>query len=358
MQLNKTTLLPIEAWLKKKAEDPNYFPNSSDSHFDRYWTVKANLEPLYKWIGAGTSAEDSGIYTDHSLDHFNAVLRYTGYLLGLPQHGDSSDLNVDLNLTPYEVYLTLVSILLHDAGNIYGRQGHEKKPFQILKDMGKAACPDGFEAKTIARIAKVHGGKQTDHKGELTKDTIANSSLNTSDSYKGIPYRGRLIAAIVRFADEICEDRDRAAQPLLHSQSLPKKSEIFHRYAHSISSVDVDLQGKTIKIKYELEKEDAIKKFGKGNNESVQDVYLIDEINERLEKMYCELSYCRRFFAEVLSIDVIRATIIIHDDEELAHKQTFELREHGYPSLPFKFRDKHPDWCGEQVKRLLMEDEG
>lgn len=355
MQLNKSTLLPIEAWLRNKAEDPNNFPPSSDNHFDRYWVVKTSLAPLYKWVGAGTSSEDGGIYTDHSLDHFNAVLRYTGYLLGLPKYGNASDFREELTLTPYEVYLTLVSILLHDAGNIYGRQGHEKKPLKIIKDMGKAACPDAFEAKTIATIAKVHGGKQKDASGELTKDTIANSSLNTEDTYKAIPYRGRLIAAIVRFADEICEDRDRAAQPLMESPTLPKKSEVFHQYAHSISSVEVDLQGKTIKIKYELEKEDAIRKFGKGNKDDIQEVFIIDEINERLEKMYCELSYCRRFFADALSIEVIRATVRIHDDEEVVQEQTFELREHGYPSLPFKFREEHPDWHGEKVKDLLTE---
>ncbi|ODM29853.1 hypothetical protein A6779_12055 [Marinobacter adhaerens] len=358
MQLSKSNLLPIELWLQKKAEDPNLFPNSSDNHFDRYWTAKTQLEPLYKWIGPGTSAEDNGIYTDHSIDHFNAVIKYTGFLLGLPQHVDQSNIDVELKLNPYEVYLTLVSILLHDAGNIYGRQGHEKRPAKIIQDLGPAAFPDNFEARTIAHIARVHGGKKLDAKGETTKDTISNSPLKAIDHYKGTKYRAQLIAAIVRFADEICEDRDRASQPLLISRNLPRQSEVFHQYAHSISSVEVDLQAKMINIKFELEKEDAIRTFGKGEADDIQEVYIIDEINERLEKMYCELCYCRRFFAEALSIDAIRATVIIHDEDEPAQEETFELRERGYPSQPFKFKEEHPEWCGEKVKNSLMQLEG
>ena len=73
---------------------------------------------IYPLIGAATSAEDQGIYTDHGPDHFDSVIRYAGKLLNLPVVIEG---NEKICISPYEVFILLVSILLHDAGNIYGR---------------------------------------------------------------------------------------------------------------------------------------------------------------------------------------------------------------------------------------------
>ena len=352
--MSQEQLLPLELWLKKKSTNQNLFPSGSGNHFDRYQQIKQYLEMnVYPLIGAATSAEDGGIYTDHSITHFNAVIRYAGKLLDLNASEGDKENAEDIKLNPYEVFILLISILLHDAGNIYGRTGHEKKPLVIFQDMGRAICTDEFEARFIAKIAEAHGGKAIDEYGQETKDTIRNSPLKEIGTYRSVEYRPQLIAALVRFADEICEDRTRAARFLLSHSQLPKKSEIYHYYADAISSVDVDLVSKFVSIKYELKREDVLNKKGKGEQEE----YLIDEIIDRLEKMYCELLYCRAFMYEVVPINQIRATITIYG-EDIELEEGFILTEKGYPKDAFSFSASYPDWSGEKVKIRFANNEG
>lgn len=363
MNLNQNDMEPLEVWFKARQQDVQQFPNRKNDYFDRYWMIKQYCaEKIYPYVGAGTSAEDGGVYTDHSLDHFNAVIRYTGKLLGVPN--DLTQItDAKLALTPYEVFITLVSILLHDAGNIEGRRNHEKKPLKIFTGMGELACHDQFEAIPIAEIAQAHGGKIVSVDGSESKDTI--SSLREHNTYLSVSFRPRLIAAIVRFADEICEDRTRAARYLLQNNVLPKKSEIFHRYANSISSVDVDLKSKWVSIKYEIFCDDVACKYGKDNGLGGNDEqYLIDEINSRLEKMYCEMLYCKYHMIEASHINQIRATVIIYSslNSELhgsaIMENVFELKESGYPTGAFSFDKIYPDWCGEKINIKLSEPKG
>lgn len=342
------TLFPLEIYLERKSKEPQNFPYNKTDYFQRYRIIKDYLaDVVYPNIHAGTSAEDGGIYTDHSINHFNSVITYLGKLVDI----DKNNIDKELEISPYEVYVALVAILLHDAGNIFGRQGHEKKTSQILKEIGPVACPDNFEGKRIAKIATAHGGKFKKRDGNFTKDTI--SQLAETDSLGGISYRPKLIAALVRFADEICEDRSRAVKYLLDRSALPKFSEIFHQYAASISSVDVDFLSKRILIKYEIEEEDAKKKFGKGDSKNVEEAYLIDEINTRLEKMFHELIYCKNFMYEVCPLNKIRADIIIYSDDMDEIQKSFELEQSGYPNENFSFSDSYPDWSGDKLLEVL-----
>ena len=355
MDMIQDQLLPLELWLKTMSENDNLFPHTGHNYFKRYEEIKQYLDNnVYKWIGAATSAEDKGIYTDHGIDHFQAVIRSAGKLLGINSIENTQNKINNINLNPYEVFILLVAILLHDAGNAYGRAGHEKKPLAILEDMGKAICPDNFESIFIGKIAEAHGGKVKDKNGQETKDTIRNSQLNETDTYYSIVFRPRLIAALVRFADEICEDRTRAANFLMSHNILPRKSEIYHSYANAISSVDVDLASKLISIKYELNKNDVLDKKGKDDDEE----FLIDEINNRLEKMYCELLYCKAFMYEIVPLTHIRATITIYDKGEVMEDKGFELAEDGYPEGAFSFRSSYPEWSGEDVKNRILDKEG
>lgn len=360
MNLDINSLEPIESWFKEHQTETKAFPNGSNSYFNKYWRIKEYLaEHVYKHIGAGTSAEDGGIYTDHSIDHFNCVIRYAGKLLGIPDDYNSGD-EVKLGLSPYEVFIMLVSILLHDAGNIEGRRGHEKHPQKILEKELKTEIPDRFEAKPIADIAQAHGGKFKDSNGQISKDTF--SLLKSHDTYGGKSYRPKLIAAIVRFADEICEDRSRASKYHIDQNKLPKKSEVYHQYAASITSVDIDLRSKWVNVKFELTKSNVTQKFGKDVGlEKPKDCFLIDEINERLEKMYCELLYCKPHMIEVVHINQVRANVVIYNstnDEYLGdvfESHVFELKEEGYPTSSFSFKKMHPDWCGRVVKKRIGE---
>lgn len=290
------------------------------------------------------SVDGGGIFTDHGPDHFDAVIRYAGKLLAAPIE---PDVNCKLDISPYEIFALLVSILLHDAGNIYGRSGHEKQALAIYQGMGPGLCPDVFEARIIASIAKAHGGYVKLADGSESKDTIKNLLIE-KDTIASVEIRPKAIAALLRFADEICEDRSRAARMLLVEKKLPRESEVFHAYANSISSVDVDLRGKSVNLKYELKKENVLRRYGKGGNE----VFLIDEIFSRLEKMQSEMIYCQRFMSGIVRLEQVRATIYVYQDdlEEVLKEKAFELKESGYTPTGSNLAEAHPDWVGAKLK--------
>ena len=341
MKENSLELLPLEQWLSSKQHLKDKFPLRNGNYFNRYISIKNWLEEnIYHGIGAATSADDGGIYTDHGPRHFNAVINYAGKLLGL--HDNQDDIKAD----PYEVYLILTSILLHDAGNIEGRIEHEKKPFAILTKMGSLATTDVFERRLISDIAEVHGGETKDG----NKDTIGSKKWEDSRNYLGIVYRPNMIAAIVRFADEICEDRGRAIKHLVEEDRLPKKSEVFQHYAYAINTVSIDRLDKSIKIEFIIEKKNVCRKFGKKDEE----VYLIDEIMSRLEKMNNERMYCSRFMYEIIQLQKIKASITIVDEtySELK-KEEFPLGDTGYPSQSTSLANKYPDWVGNKLEKFF-----
>lgn len=327
----------LEKWFVKNAHQDVAFPESNVDYVARYTTLKQWLvENCYPLIGAATSLEDGGLYTDHGPKHFDQVIRYAGKLLGL------NDEDGQMGLRCYEVYLLMTGVLLHDAGNVFGRAGHEKKAFEILKDIGAAVTTCNIEKKHIANIAEVHGGRTK--YGD--KDTIGERFNSHETDYLNASFRPRLISAIVRFADEICENKTRAATYVLHKNVIPKCSEVFHYYAESITASKVDIPGRMVKITFDVPVEYTQKKVGKNDCE----IYLIDEIFERIEKMHCERLYCSRFFHGIVNIDSIRATINIKDDE-YENVDTLTIDTHvGYPSESLNLFVRHSEWCGERLK--------
>ena len=344
------SLLPLERWFESQSLDSDHFPYGNTNYFKRYIDIKDYLRTnVYSSIGAALSAEGHGVYTDHGTNHVNAVIRNAWKLLNLTAHTNGDD---KICLSPYEVFVLLVSILLHDAGNIYGRSGHEQHPLSIFTKMGGSLCPDHFEAKIIARISAAHGGTVELPDGNHSRDTI--KPLSDKDEIGDISIRQRLIAALLRFSDEICEDRDRADKFMLDEGILPKESQVFHAYAYSISSVRIDHRSKSINLKIELMKNNVTRLYGKGSKE----IFLIDEIFSRLEKMYSEMLYCQRFMSEYIKLDRIRATIKIYDDRQgsrmdLLKEQTFNLEEEGYPLTTKSLHKDHPEWKGSRLKEEM-----
>lgn len=334
---------PIEKWFSKNAAlHSSKFPQSGVDYVARYVVIKEWLAThCYPLIGAKTSLEDGGLYTDHSLEHFNTVLKYAGELIGI----DNEDSELK-KLNCYEVYLIIVSILLHDAGNVFGRTQHEKKAFEILQDIGSAITFDNIEKKHIADLAEVHGGKSATG----NKDTIGSKFNMDEIDYLKATFRPKLIAAIVRLADEICEDRTRAARYLCAKGQVPKKSEVFHYYSGAITASKVDYRGRNIRITFDVMTAQLKDKMGKLDEE----VFLIDEIFTRIEKMHCERLYCSRFFQGVVAVDSIRVTINIRtDDFELFDTITIDT-DVGYPSASLNLSSRYDKWCGDILKERVL----
>jgi hypothetical protein len=341
-------LLALEKILERKAKELSQVPDLTEKDlFLRYADILDYLRrEIYPKIDAGLAAlsEHSGYYTLHNSTHFDEVVKYAGLLLGC-ERGDE-ELS---SLLAYELYVLLVAIRLHDAGNAFGREGHEKRAFQILQQMGELSGPDNFEKRFIADIAEAHGGVTVNG----SKDTI--SWIKDPVSYGNLSIRSRLLAGIVRFADEICESRSRAARQLLDNDALPKHNQVFHKYASCIVSVKVTPLERTVSLKFVFSVDDARRKWGKGKDkDAVQGVYLIDEIFARLEKMFLERRYCDRFMRGVCNIERIRAEIEVRDLVD--HRAVIEFavdEDEDYPTLDYSLREKYKDFTGEELIHKL-----
>jgi exopolyphosphatase/pppGpp-phosphohydrolase len=141
------------------------------------------------------------------------VIAMVGRLLGLEVGGVADALE------PYELYVLLFAVLLHDAGNARTRKNHEKEPKAIIARMGSVAGVEPVERKLIASIAEAHGGRTKD--GD--KDTIRKVIQLDIENIGGLSVRSRLLAAALRLADELSENPQRAdPQALIRPYQTPE----------------------------------------------------------------------------------------------------------------------------------------
>jgi hypothetical protein len=135
----------LERLFKEVAADTPKFPRMSNDYYVQYSNfVNALRRDIYPGVDAGLAANSaiSGYYTAHNAEHFDEVVRYAGDLLGASTtEGVSKDV-----LTPYELYILLVAIRVHDVGNIEGREDHEKKCLAVA----------GAECNTVIELKLEH----------------------------------------------------------------------------------------------------------------------------------------------------------------------------------------------------------
>jgi len=343
-------MLPLEKVFEKLAADRSNFPVATTDYCLQYkWLVQHLTSNIYRHIDAGLAVNtpEHGFYTAHDKEHFDDVILYAGELLGVKTGTE------DISLTPYELYVLLVAIRVHDVGNIYGRLEHEKRCFSVLKECGHVSGEDDTEKKIIGSIAEAHGGRTAN--GD--KDTIG--VLPREEGIGRHKLRSQLIASIVRFSDEICENRRRAATYLQEHGNLPKHSELFHQYAASITENTVDLVAHRINIRYTVNIKNTVRAFGCAIAGDKTESFIIDEIFERLEKMDRERRYCNRFSRDIFMIDAIRATInIVDDDCEVLHQiQVPELFDYGYPEdNSSRLKTKLSKYCGPEFWSALAKE--
>jgi hypothetical protein len=288
------------------------FPNGSD-YIARYKAIETSLnENIHPFVTPAASSVDGGYLTGHGISHIQTVMARVSDLLG------SSPLD---SLSCYELYLLLAAIHVHDVGNIQGRKNHESAAADAVNKYDIIFGTDDVEKRLIFRIADAHTGRRGSDKDKVSK-------LQETDHVLGKTVHPRFMAALLRFADELADDRSRTSKTLLDSAALTKDSEIYHRYCYALHSVVVS--GDTVRLSFDMTSGDAGKTFQKDG----KDIYLLDEICDRMMKMHSERIYCVRFFPPTIRIDRIDVSITVYGphyiDDPLA-VINFRMEEAGYP---------------------------
>lgn len=289
--------------------------NNKAGYETRYASIKQYMNSyIHPNVVPGAMIEDGGFLTDHGPEHIATVIARASNLL------TSSRCKV----STYEMYILLCSIHFHDAGNAYGRKGHEKLTFEIIDSLGALVGPDQAERRAIAEISRAHGG----YTDEGDKDTIGR--LQVDLPLLGENVRQAYLAAVLRFADELADDTHRASRYLVENRMIPKSSEVFHMYALRLQSVIVRADDGSVDLLFDLCANDVINKFGKAAGE----VFLLDEIFERTVKMHYERVYCRQFMLPDIDIRTINVKIDIYDNNfhEKIRSISYQLKDRGYPS--------------------------
>ncbi|SRR5258708_4700472 len=310
------------------------FPNSdSDDHKLRLANIEKCLyDEVHQLVGLFAAIAESGVLTDHGPNHIKTVIRRAGELATA----------VEAELTGYEAYLLILAIHFHDVGNLLGRDQHEKKILEVMSLLGEKIGTDNIEKRLIGTIARAHGGFCEDDPG--SKDTIG--TVPNETEFRGVRCRQQLLAALVRFADEMAEEKSRANVPyLLLSEyaknnettpvlavNLPPESEVYQKVATLLYPPDIKADGSEIKITYEIVTPDLCRQFRKGTKQ----VYLFDEVQERIVKTHLEHEYFSQFTRRfrLRTIEQLTAEITIcagtnHVQPVETFRYTF--RRQGFP---------------------------
>jgi len=305
----KKTLLPIHNLVEKGAmvKGALEWMEKTKSIICEVADVDERQSKLDKLIQS-----DPVIYlNNHGPGHVDKVICKVSEMLHFFESG---------HLTPYEGFMLLCAIQTHDVGNVFGREEHERRCRDILEAKAKPFIPDKFERQLIEKLALVHGGAI-----DGDRDTI--SYLYENKILYERKIRKKLLAALLRFGDELADDSTRADREGLELNTVTEGSRIYHQYSQALHTVKIDRDIVTQRIMlhlvYEFDSSVATEKFIKNG----ENKYLLDEIYDRTLKMERERRYCMRFMRPFFSLDGIRVEIHIQNASVKPQNQFYSRRK-------------------------------
>ncbi|QOX63294.1 hypothetical protein FRZ06_08000 [Anoxybacterium hadale] len=370
----------IEEWLKSQDEYlfPAYYPEKGEKSYpEKYLDLKNALIPYHKNVESGALLQSVNEWKQGINDQLCALsgssecdicdqikqledVVQQDPVIYLNQHGTGHVEKVIEKVieiikkfrfdrpSPSEIFVLLCAIQIHDIGNIFGRKGHEKSFQTIFRDVAKDIIPDTVTQRIILKIAQVHSGNIN---GD--KDTISRAGLRIDGTWFNKVIREPVLAALLRFGDELADDSSRYDKTAFDLESIPKESIIYHAYSKCLHAVNIfnNEVNKTcyLSLEYYVDSNAVTNEYTKEN----QSILLIDEIFYRTKKMEQERRYCMRFLAPYLPLTEIKVRIEIESEFDLTQSEviTYSLKEDGYPTNEIVI-DCNQN-TGEKVKEFL-----
>lgn len=282
--------------------------------FAEYVDIVRDLrENIYKNINVALAITE-GIYTNHDGIHFDLVVEQAGKLLKadkilqiVNKENDINklsceDKNIFFFLNSKELFILLCSIRVHDIGLILSRNEHESAVVFVSNMLGVK-----IKTRTKRLIAEISGA----HSGETSlgsRDKIG--SFSKFENIASHTIRPKILAAIVRFADELEEGEHRTSPTYLTVGKVQKENIIFHKYSLSLIDLSINHNESSIDLKFEISETDILEKHMKPDK---KEVTLLEEIYNRLQKIEQERKYFYRFLCNSLIIESVNSKIAITD---------------------------------------------
>ena len=269
-----TTNNTLETELKNRAESGH---KDANDFWNKFSVMKEYLEhEYYPWVQSACP-----YYTDHGKVHVESVIQSTSLLL-------SEHLSLGkTNLSSLDIFLMLSAILWHDVGMVFGRSGHAEKVVQVTDKIKEICLSDLAIYKIVTTIVKSHSGTEGLNVPSREEDC-------TTPNHQVCTVYPKALAALIRFADEISENRNRISTTLL--PSVPEDQKIFWEYANCVTAARPDPARHRVILTLSIPYDKAIQEYKCKEFQDLQDkigkISLIEYLIRRIEKMNNERAYC------------------------------------------------------------------
>ena len=247
-------------------------PASGETFWPKYLALKQRL--LSVEYGQTMSGFPNG--NDHGPRHIGRVLEHLDRLLAPAPLA---------HINQYELFLTMVAVVYHDVGILRGRAGHAGTSATLLEAERNDYLLDAIDRTFVAAAVASHSSN------------VAIDARAPDDQHaKGFSVRPRMIAALVRLADELDEDIRRADPTLESKLELPNEAQFYWRFCQRVIGVHADSNKKDITFNLRFAPEDIQGHF-------------VRLVFQKLLKTNRERVTCNRFLPDALRWKEIRVII-------------------------------------------------
>lgn len=322
----------LEECLKYKSKNKCIIKsNSSDDRllYSKYQKIREELIPLQEKAVLGALYRDAvngnresvRYLTDHGPKHIEKVIEKASEIVQL--------LKPEYILSVREVFYLLCAIQAHDAGVYFGREDHESRIKEILREKCGRSMLNSTDIDEVSKLAYCHTGEHNGDPDKISRLPEANQAQNL--------LRRKFLAAVLRLSDELSDCWSRSDEDFLQAYGDGSESKLYHVYSLSLQNARIlEVTGTTqYKIELEYILPDGLEYIRTPFKVNTSEKFLIDEIYRYTEKIERERLYCSRFIRQLgINIDRTDVCIIVTDKEGLELKKiTYEIMEVGYPEI-------------------------
>jgi hypothetical protein len=270
---------------------------------------------------------------NHGRQHITRVLEYLNRLLA------TKPLK---HLNPYELFLAMMSILYHDIGLIQQRERHADISKSLLEgDSNDAYIINSIDKEIIAAAVVSHSS---------SKDIAAECAQFPREIVVGnYEARPKVVAALVRLADELDEDH-RRADPILQQRlenKLPPDSRFFWLFCQRVRGVRPNLTKKWIEFQLALEPQDT-KDYGPVPGGRTRPFVVFAA--EKLAKINQERVYVNNFLPEELQYATLHVELTLRNHPKWTTPQTFVFND---TTTAQRFLQSYPELLAEPANEAM-----
>lgn len=177
---------------------------------------------------------------DHGRGHIERVLANLSAILGT----DPIERNT---ITTFELFLAATAVVAHDIGIIHGRKHHAERSAELLELIAKTNTLlfDDHSLRVLGAAIKCHSSH--------VKIDEGCEGLSLTETFVGHQVRPRFVAALVRLADELDEDRRRAEAWVQDIAQVPEASRPYWEFCQRIQGIGLDETSITFDVVFKAE---------------------------------------------------------------------------------------------------------